>query len=175
MTLCVASLTLSSGCTIPERLILNDATPGVAVTAASIAAARSRWLAAGINDYDFSPRCDGWITAVPPPPAPGVLVRNGHVVRSRYFEDFLNLKSAPTMDAIFDNMQRVVSSPKYHAGTVHFEARFDAQTGIPTYVFLEDTDLSDSWEHCSIGRVWVWRRQPPKAEQRPRLERTIAR
>jgi len=89
---------------------------------------------------------------------PLVIVRNGNVVRSREFEDCLSLTSAPTMGAIFDEMARVLSSPKFRAGTVEFEASFDARTGIPTYVWLNAKDLYDAWERCSIRDVWVWHR-----------------
>jgi hypothetical protein len=158
MTLCVISLILSSGCTIPELLASDDSTPGTAVTEASIAAARSRWLASGIRDYDFTSRCEGLIHVTPPLPLALVVVRNGHVLRSWYFEHFLHLESAPTMDAIFDDMQREVSSPAYRSGGVDFEAEFDARTGIPTYVWLNYSDVSDSFEYCLISRLWVWRR-----------------
>jgi hypothetical protein len=156
----LALTALCTGCATPE-VLLQTPSEFADVTDASIASARQRWEASGISDYDYSPECHGWIRALQTGARPRVVVKEQRVVHSQYFDDFLDLRNPPTVEEIFTEMQRILRTAKYRQGTVAFSASFDQVTGIPTHVYLGDTDLYDSWEDCSITHVRIW--APKKA------------
>lgn len=142
-------------CTAPAPDRGNRRLQGV--TEVTLNAARRLWDSQGITHYQYSPKCTGMITAKDPKGAyPLVVVRHGTEVQSQHFDGFLNLTSAPTMDGIFDAMQQILASAKYRSGTVDFEAQFHPTWGYPVRMYLGDTDVFDSFEHCTITHVRRW-------------------
>ncbi len=127
------------------------------VTEVSLEAARRLWASTGITHYQYSPKCTGMVSTKRLDGSyPLVVVEQGTEIKSYEFDGFLNLSSATTMDAIFDEMQRILTFPKYRSGTVDFEAQFHPTWGYPVRLYLGDTDLFDSFENCTITHVRRW-------------------
>ncbi len=138
------------------------------VTEASVEAARRLWASTGITHYEYSPKCTGRVLAKGRDGSyPLVVVTQGTHVKSYAFDGFLNLTSATTLDGIFDEMRRILAFPKYRSGTVDFEVEFHPTWGYPVRLYLGDTDLFDSFEHCTITHVRrLADREVPRTSQR---------
>lgn len=150
--LAFAVISWAAGCATPVPPAGNRGMR--VVTEASLNAARRLWDSSGVTDYQYSPKCNGMITVKAPDRSyPLVVVKHGTEVKSSHFDGFLNLRSATTMDGIFDEMQRILAFPKYRSGTVDFEVQFHPTLGYPVRLYLGDTDVFDSFENCTITHV----------------------
>lgn len=150
--LAFAVISCAAGCATPVPFAGNRGMR--VVTEASLNAARRLWDSSGVTDYQYSPKCNGMITAKALDGSyPLVVVKHGTEVKSHDFDGFLNLTSATTMDGIFDEMQRILAFPKYRSGTVDFAVQFHPTLGYPVRLYLGDTDVFDSFENCTITHV----------------------
>jgi hypothetical protein len=133
------------------------------VTPASLAAARSRWAAAGIEVYDYSPRCEVWIHGDRiGDPEPLVIVHQGVVSRSNLNlvsdSNFLRHAGPLTIEGIFNLLEQAMNKEEYRSGARSLTAVLDPATGIPFEIRDDNNGMYDDWEYCAVRSFRVWKR-----------------
>lgn len=124
-----------------------------AVTAEALDSARDKWSKVAPSHYEFSGRCKGWLLINGHDRPWKIKVSGTRVVQATRFDGFLELSTAPTMPQVFEAIGKVLESQKYAEGTVLVTARFHSEMGYPERLYVEDTDMQDSWHDCTIASV----------------------
>jgi hypothetical protein len=123
------------------------------VTAEALDSARAKWSKVAPSHYEFSGRCRGWLLVKGHDRPWKIKVSGSRVVQVTGFDGFLELSIAPTMPQVFEAIGKVLESQKYAEGTVLVAAKFHTEMGYPERLYVEDTDMEDSWQECTIAYV----------------------